>query len=187
MDLNPHFLTEVDAGWTLFLDRDGVINRKIENDYVKSLSEFDLLPGVLEAFYRFDQRFYKIIVVTNQQGIGKGLMTHENLHWIHNFLIEEVRKSNGELDAIFYCPHLQSDECLCRKPAPGMALQAKENFKNIDFSKSIIIGDSFSDMEFGRSLGMKTVFCGKAGGSEVPFDLRVDSLIEFARLLESYV
>ena len=93
---NKHFLADINPDWTLFLDRDGVINQKLENDYVKALNEFEFLPGVLEALFDLKDWFSTIVIVTNQQGIGKGLMTELNLSWIHQYLMEEVE--NASLD-----------------------------------------------------------------------------------------
>jgi histidinol-phosphate phosphatase family protein len=183
---NKHFLADINHDWTLFLDRDGVINQKLENDYVKALNEFEFLPGVLEALFDLKDWFSTIVIVTNQQGIGKGLMTELNLSWIHQYLMEEVENAHGKIDAIYYCPHLESDDCSCRKPGPGMAFQAKNDFKTIEFEKSIIIGDSQSDMEFGRTLGMKMVFCGKNKILNCDVDLAVLDLPQFSRLLTSY-
>ncbi len=148
----------IDRSWTLFLDRDGVINRRIVGDYVKKPSQFVFLPGVLEAISKFSEIFGTIVVVTNQQGIGKGLMTETQLHDIHRFMISEIEKNNGRIDKIYFCPILASENSPNRKPLPGMAFQAKKNFENIDFEKSIMAGDSISDMEFGKNAGMKTVF-----------------------------
>ena len=181
-----HFLADIDEAWTLFLDRDGVLNQKLEGDYVKFLSEFDILPGVLEALYKLNSRFLHIVVVTNQQGIGKGLMTEESLQRIHGFLYKEVENAHGRIDAIYFCPHLSEVQCSCRKPNPGMAIRAIQDFPDIDFKKSIIIGDSISDMEFGRNLGMKTVFCANKSGKSSFIDLHITSLLQFAQLLETY-
>ncbi|HRD07310.1 MAG: HAD family hydrolase [Saprospiraceae bacterium] len=181
-----HFLADLDKDWTLFLDRDGVINRKLEADYVKSISEFDLLPGVLEALYLLDPFFVHIVVVTNQQGIGKGLMTVDGLSWIHKFLFHELENAKARIDAVYYCPHLSAIGCSCRKPAPGMAIAAKNDFPSIDFNKSIIVGDSISDMQFGRNLGMKTVFCSSKPQISDLIDLNVSSLKQFADILMAY-
>ncbi len=149
---------KIDNSWTLFLDRDGVINRKLDNDYVKKTSEFEFLPGSIEAIKIFSTVFRKIIVVTNQRGIGRKIMTHKDLEDIHNFMLKKIRATGGHIDKIFYCPHNISEKCLCRKPEPGMGEKAKKEFKEIDFSKSIIAGDSISDLKFGKNLGMKTVY-----------------------------
>ena len=148
----------VDSSWTLFLDRDGVINKKIPNDYVKEVNEFHFLPGVLESIKVFNAIFNRIIVVTNQQGIDKERMTHEDLEVVHNHMLDIIEKTGGHIDQVYYCPHLAVYDPLCRKPNPGMALQAQKDFPEIDFKKSIMVGDSESDVVFGNNLGMKTVY-----------------------------
>lgn len=148
----------VSSEWTLFLDRDGVINKKIDNDYVKKVSEFEFLPNALEAIVAFSKIFNRIIVVTNQQGIGKGLMTGQDLRLVHQHLIDAVHEAGGKIDAIYYAPKLAKEKSVLRKPNVGMGSKAKEDFADIDFNKSIVVGDSLSDIEFGKNLGMKTVF-----------------------------
>ncbi len=148
----------VDNSWTLFLDRDGVINKRLMGDYVKRLDEFEFNEGALEAIANFAQRFGKIVVVTNQQGIGKGLMTHEDLSVVHEHMMAQIEQAGGRIDRIYYCPELAQDNPKCRKPEIGMALSAQEDFPQIDLNKSIVVGDSVSDMEFGKNAGMKRVF-----------------------------
>jgi len=142
---------------TLFLDRDGVINRHRPNDYVKTWEEFEFLPGVLDALSFFNQIFKHIIVVTNQRGVGKGLMSEESLQKIHQKMLNEIEKCGGRIDKIYYCIDM-NNASPNRKPNVGMALKAKADFPAIIFERSIIIGDSESDMEFGKRLSMKTIF-----------------------------
>jgi histidinol-phosphate phosphatase family protein len=149
-----------DKNWTLFLDRDGVINKRIIGDYVKTIDEFEFLDGVVDAITVFNKYFQRIIVVTNQQGIGKGLMTEDDLKKVHNFLIENVEKCGGKINKIYFCPELAKNNPECRKPNIGMALQAKKDFPEIDFSKSIMIGDSMSDIKFAKNSGMISVAVG---------------------------
>lgn len=154
----PDFLSQINKSWTLFLDRDGVINRRPVDDYVKSWDEFEFLPGVLEAIKILSAVFGRIIVVTNQQGIGKGLMTVEGLATIHQKMISEIEKNGGRVDAVYFCPNLKGENENCRKPGTAMAELAKKDFPEIDFRKSIMAGDMESDMFFGKNAGMKTVF-----------------------------
>lgn len=139
---------------TLFLDRDGVINRHRPNDYVKTWNEFEFLPGVLQSLGSLSKKFKHIIIVTNQRGVGKGIMTEQTLQKIHGRMVREIEKSGGRIDRIYYCTDLNNDS-YDRKPNIGMALRAKKDFPDIDFSKSVMIGDSESDMEFGRRAGIK--------------------------------
>lgn len=168
--------------WTLFLDRDGVLNEKRENDYVKKPEEFLWIDGVLDALQLFNRIFKKIIIVTNQRGIARGLYSVQDLTVVHNEMLKKIKQRGGRIDAIYYCPHLGNEsECNCRKPKPGMALQAKRDFPEIDFDKSIMIGDSMCDIEFGKHLGMLTVTVTQAISDQA--DLTVASLHHFSTML----
>ncbi|MHB8258903.1 MAG: D-glycero-alpha-D-manno-heptose-1,7-bisphosphate 7-phosphatase [Bacteroidia bacterium] len=173
----------IDTSWSLFLDRDGVINKKLEDDYVKTLSEFEFIDGVPQAMKLVADVFGKIVVVTNQQGIGKGVYTANDVSIIHHYMVDEIEKHGGRIDKVYFSPHLAADNHHWRKPNIGMALQAKTDFPNIDFSKSIIVGDSMSDMEFGRKLGMITVFINSELITNTQIDYCVESLEAFAGLL----
>lgn len=150
-------LSSIDHTWTLFLDRDGVINERIVGDYVKSRDQFHFLPGVLEAMHRLASLFAKIVVVSNQQGIGKGVMSVQELNDIHEKMTETIRGKRGRIDLILFSPDLAGSGSFTRKPNIGMALQAKKRFPEIIFKKSVMAGDSLSDMIFGKRLGMLTV------------------------------
>lgn len=141
---------------TLFLDRDGVINVKIDNDYVKNVDEFVFKKKVFDALKILNTFYDIIIIVTNQRGIGRGLMTNENLNTIHDYMISEFKKKKITINMIIHCPYIENDNFF-RKPNSGMAFLAKEEFKNISFKNSVMVGDSQSDMEFGKRLGMETV------------------------------
>lgn len=173
---------QVDKSWTLFLDRDGVINKRLMDDYVKTWSEFTFEYHVLEAIVKFSAIFGRIFIVTNQQGIAKGLMTEHDLKSVHNQMLMEIERVGGRIDGVYFCPHHAKDACNCRKPKTGMALQAKANFPEIDFTKSIMVGDSPSDIEMGHQLGMKTVFIGE-GNAPPHTDWQFDNLWAFADLM----
>src|SRR3954471_3503398 len=152
---------KVDKTWTLFLDRDGVINLHYPNDYVKRWDEFYFLEGVMDALKNLSEVFRRIIIVTNQQGVGKALMTQADLQFIHDEMLKEVRKYGGRIHAIYSATDLvENDIRQLRKPNTGMARKAKKDFPEIDFSKSIMVGDNITDMQFGRASGMITVFAG---------------------------
>jgi D-glycero-D-manno-heptose 1,7-bisphosphate phosphatase len=168
----------VDNSWTLFLDRDGVINERIMDGYVQSVSEFKFLPGTLDSICKLSQYFQFVIVVTNQQGIGKKQMTSCNLSDIHAYMLEKVKVQGGRIDAVFYAPELKSDPSHTRKPKPDLALQAKKEYPSIDFEKSIMVGDTDSDIMFGKNLGMKTVRIIGADPILVEADLTLNSLNE---------
>lgn len=142
----------------LFLDRDGVINRREVGKYTHEPTEFIFLEGVLDALAILAQKFEFIFVVTNQQGIGKGLMTEAQLTAVHQKMLTEVAQAGGRIDAVYHCPHLETLQCECRKPRTGMALQAQRDFPKVDFNRSIMVGDFLSDIQMGSALGMQTVF-----------------------------
>jgi histidinol-phosphate phosphatase family protein len=138
---------------TLFLDRDGVINKLHPGDYIKNWNEFEFLPNVLDMLSFFNRHFKHILIVTNQRGVGKGLMSESALNEIHERMIAEITKSGGRIDKVYYCTAISENDHN-RKPNIGMALQAKKDFPDIDFSKSMMIGDSESDRLFAHNLGM---------------------------------
>lgn len=168
----------VDATWTLFLDRDGVINKRNFNGYVTSVDEFEFLPGVLESMASLRKAFNRIIVVTNQQGIGKGLMTERNLLEIHTYMCDRVYEAGGKIDKCYFAPNLKGAQDDMRKPGPAMAELAKMQFPEIDFKQSVMVGDTDSDILFGKNLGMKTVRVISPETSEVAADLEINNLQE---------
>ena len=142
---------------TLFLDRDGVINIKLKDRYVQYFSEFQFIDKSLDAIRILTDIFKRIIIVTNQQGIGKGIMSKEDLNKLHQNMISEINLHGGQIDKIYYCPHLESDRCNCRKPANGMIKKALQDFPEIIINRSFLIGDSESDILAGKSMHMCTV------------------------------
>ncbi len=173
---------EVDKSWTLFLDRDGVINKRKIDGYIEEVDEFDFLENVLDAMIIAQKKFNRIVVVTNQQGIGKGIMTEGQLDVVHAFMQQNVMEVGGRIDRCYHASALEKENSPLRKPNPGMGMLAKKEFPEIDFSKSIMVGDSDSDIEFGIHLGMKTVRIG--GENKNPeADLHVDSLFNFMKQL----
>lgn len=171
---------KIDSKWTLFLDRDGVINKKLEADYVKVWDEFEFLPEVLETLPKLAEKFGRIIIITNQRGISRSLMTEDDLHKIHALMLDEINKAGGKIDKIYYCPHNRDDGCNCRKPKIGMALQAKKDFPEIDFKKSIMAGDAQSDMDLGKEAGMINVLINTSNLDNKEY-FEVKSLKEFAK------
>lgn len=169
----------IDKTWTLFLDRDGVINKKLDDDYVKHWIEFEFIDGVTFALKGLNDLFGTIVIVTNQQCIGKGIIRTEDLELIHKNMMYEINYLKGRIDKIYHSPYLASENHPTRKPGIGMALQAQKDFPHIDFSKSIIVGDSLSDMEFGKNAGMKTVYVSDKLKNDERIDFQVPSLAEF--------
>jgi D-glycero-D-manno-heptose 1,7-bisphosphate phosphatase len=173
-----------DNTWTLFLDRDGVINEKLENEYVKSWDEFIFKKGVLEAITDLSNMFTHIFIVTNQRGVGLGKMTEVELNEIHKKMLVSIEENLGKIDKIYHCSDAE-DSSLYRKPNIGMGLLAKQDFPEIEFSKSIMVGDSISDMEFGEKLGMKCVLINSNFDNDNKLDyLRFNSLLEFKNNLK---
>lgn len=173
---------------TLFLDRDGVINQRPPGDYVKSPEEFIPLPGLAEAMRLLSEKFDLILVVTNQQGIGKKLMGELQLADVHRRMRLLASAEGGRIDAVYHCPHLRESGCPCRKPATGMAWQAIQDFPKINLDDAWMVGDSAADMEFADRLGLrKVLISGKFEELELLGKMRVefrfDSLLEFARFI----
>lgn len=179
-------LNDINKSWTLFLDRDGVINQEKHNDYIHEWSEFVFYEGVPEAMKTFNSIFGRIIVVTNQRGIGKGLTLSENVDVIHRNMTASLTAAGGRVDKVYYCPDMDENSPN-RKPNPGMGLQAKADFPEIDFSRSVMVGNTLSDMEFGRNLGSHNVFIASTrpeiSKEDNRIDLYLESLHEFAQLL----
>lgn len=147
----------IDTSWTLFLDRDGVINHETVGLYITKWQDFIFYEGVLEALKIFTQKFGRIIIITNQRGVTKGLMTEDDLKDIHINMLKVVDENEGHIQKIYYCID-RNDDSPNRKPNPGMGLMAKKDFPEIDFSKSIMIGNTMGDMKFGKNIGAFTIF-----------------------------
>jgi len=142
---------------SIILDRDGVLNRKAPRaDYVKNWDEFQWLPGAKEALALLKQYNYHIIIVTNQAGINRGIMTETDLTDIHEKMKKEATEAGGDIDAIYYCPHGWDENCDCRKPKPGMFFRAQKDF-NLDLTRTIFIGDDERDKIAGRAAGCPTI------------------------------
>ncbi len=178
---------QIDNEWTLFLDRDGVINHEKHLHYINTWDEFAFYEGVKPALRIFAEKFKHIFVVTNQRGVAKGVTRASDLNIIHHNMVEEIKAAGGRIDKIYFCTDMESDSPN-RKPNPGMGLQAKKDFKEVDFSKSVMIGNKLSDMEFGRNLGCYTILLLTTNPDTDPADPRIDgvynSLIDFASTLK---
>lgn len=135
----------------VFLDRDGVLNVYLPGDYAKTPDQLTLLPGVGEAVARLQAAGYLTVLISNQQGVAKGLMTPSDLDAVTAKL-----RATVPLDAVYYCPHLKSDECTCRKPKPGMLLQAAQDH-GIDLAQSVFIGDTPTDAQAAQAAGVPFV------------------------------
>lgn len=168
---------------TLFLDRDGVINVERPGDYVKTYEEFTFLPGVKGALAKLSPLFSRIVIVTNQRGVGYQRMSREDLDGIHREMLREIGAEGGRIDAIYVCTDVEPGSPN-RKPNIGMALQAKADFPEIDFARSVLVGNSKSDLQFGRNAGMTTVLLGNkyAEHEKDPalIDYAFENLLKFA-------
>lgn len=184
-------IRSTDQAWaaglrTVFLDRDGILNEKMpEHHYVTRWDEFRVLPGVPEALRRLNEAGLRVVVVSNQRGIAKGLFTAADLEAMHAQFQRLLEGEGARIDAFFICPH-EMGECDCRKPLPGLFEQAVALFPEITAATSVMIGDSPSDVEFGRRLGMKTILVdARDRAAEVAelADLRFASLPEAVEAL----
>ena len=152
----------------VFIDRDGVINSDEGHYYVFRPEDFEINDGIMHGLKQLSDTGYQLIIVTNQGGVAKGEYSEEDVHTVHAYLKDQLRKNNIELTAIYYCPHHNSvSECDCRKPKPGMILQAIEEHQ-IDAKKSFLIGDSKRDIEAGQKAGLKQCFKIEANASILP-------------------
>ncbi len=142
---------------TLFLDRDGVINKKLEGRYIRDFSELEFIEGAIDAISKLTNKFNRIIIVTNQQGIGKEIMSDYDLKILHAKMKQKIEYAGGKINKIYYCPHLEESDCSCRKPKPGMIEYALLDFPKIVIEKSYLIGDSESDIEAGKKMNLSAV------------------------------
>ena len=177
----------INKSWTLFIDRDGVFNKEKKDGYILNIDDFIFYDEVLEAVKKLHETFGLIVMVTNQKGIGKKLMTENDFHSISKHMLDHIKKKGGRIDKIYFAPDIENDS-INRKPNIGMAFQAKKDFPRIDFSKSIMVGNKLSDMQFGRNAGMYTIFLATTN-PEISFpndliDARFDNLLLFAQALK---
>jgi D-glycero-D-manno-heptose 1,7-bisphosphate phosphatase len=148
----------------VFIDRDGVI---VENrdDYVRSWSEVRFIPGALEALEKLGQSTYAVVLVTNQSAVGRGLISLEEAQEINRRVVAQIRAHGGRMDAVYMCPHRPDEGCSCRKPAPGMLMQAARE-RDLDLASSTMIGDALSDLAAARAAGVRGVLVLTGRGSE---------------------
>ena len=142
---------------TLFLDRDGVINKKLEQRYVTNFDEFFFVKNSDIAIRKLHKIFKRILIVTNQQGIGKGIMTEDDLNLLHLQMQRKLSVDFDLIDKIYFCPCLEVDNCNCRKPKTGMLENAKLDFPDMKIEYSFLVGDSDSDIIAGKKFGLSTI------------------------------
>jgi len=177
----------IDKTWSLFLDRDGVINERIFGGYITSVEEFKFIPDAEEAIHGLSQFFHLLIVVTNQQGIGRKLMTEGNVVEIHTYMCDQIHLAGGKIDKCYFAPNLKGAEDDLRKPGSAMAEMAKREYPQIDFEHSIMVGDTDSDILFGKNVGMKTVRVKTEEAIGVEADVTVDGLMGFLKKLKNEI
>lgn len=182
----PLDLKIIDKTWTILIDRDGVINHEKKEDYILNWTEFRFYDGVKEAFEILNNKFGKIIIVSNQRGVGRKLMPESDLEFIHRNMQQEIVAAGGRIDHIYYCTSIDNTHPN-RKPNPGMAFQAKNEIPEIDLNKAVMIGNKLSDMRFSKNAGIYAVFVATTN-PDTPFphpdiDLRYDSLPDFVKAL----
>ena len=139
----------------LFLDRDGVINKKRE-DYVKNVGEFEFLPNIFEAIKKINNLGITIIVITNQSIVNRKIISKNQLNEIHDFMQNKMKEKSCSIKKIYFCPHHPDEKCSCRKPNTGMIEQAVKDF-NIDLKNSLLIGDSESDIEVANRMKINSI------------------------------
>jgi D-glycero-D-manno-heptose 1,7-bisphosphate phosphatase len=162
----------------IFLDRDGVL---IENrsDYVRDWSQVNVLPDAIRALSSLTVKNYKVIIVTNQSAVGRGLMSLKTANEINEQLVNLIHRQGGKLDAVYICPHRPEENCFCRKPRPGLLLQAANDL-SLDLSRSWMIGDAWSDLQAGQMAGVRQSILVRTGrGKEQLLLPRPESIVNY--------
>lgn len=175
-------LAQVDVSWTLFLDRDGVINERIFGGYILDYADFQFKDGVLESSKELFGKFARVIVVTNQQCVAKGLISEVDLAVLHEKMVGDFQNAGSTINRVFAALELKDSAPFMRKPHAMMAELAQQEFPEINFAKSIMVGDTDGDLRFGKNLGMKTVLIRSEEKTSVVPDLelnRLGDLIDF--------
>jgi D-glycero-D-manno-heptose 1,7-bisphosphate phosphatase len=153
----PSFAAANDQGEldAVFLDRDGVINEN-RTDHVKSWSEFQFVPGALDAIARFTHAGVRVFVITNQAIINRGLVSPDSVDFLNRRMVQEIEKHGGRVEAVAYCPHRPDEECFCRKPQPGL-ISSLALHHGVDLGQAVTIGDALSDIEAGLAAGCRAI------------------------------
>lgn len=165
---------------TVFLDRDGVLNQNAKpHEYISCPDDYIMLDGAAEGVKLLNDAGFRVLLATNQRGIARGIITVDELDKIHSHMKALLAEKGAHLDGVYYCPH-NENECNCRKPAPGMLLQAANDF-DIDKSDCWMIGDKESDVLCGKNFGAKTVRIGS--NCDTAADFTCDNLLNAAKLI----
>jgi len=178
---------DIDHTWSLFLDRDGVINERVFGGYITTVDDFKFISGTLDAINRLSNYFHLTFVVTNQQGIAKGLMTERNLLEIHTYMCNKILQNGGRITKCYFAPNLKNAIDNMRKPGPVMAELAQMEYPEVEFKRCVMVGDTDSDILFGKNIGMKTVRIKTEEPISVIADITVSSLDEFEKLVRNEI
>lgn len=162
----------------IFLDRDGVLIENVAT-YVRSWADVSIFPGALAALARLRGSPYKVVIVTNQSVVGRGILPLHEAQSINYHLIQEIEQAGGRIDGLFMCPHTPAENCGCRKPKPGLLLQAAAAL-NLDLSRSILVGDALTDIQAGQTAKIPTNILVRTGRGSLQSALpEVHSLAPF--------
>lgn len=153
----------------VLLDRDGIIFKYRRDQYVNTTADIEYIDDALNSLKKLTDSGFKIIVISNQAGVGKGLMSLENLEAITIKLLSDVKTAGSKIEEIYYCIHKTDENCECRKPKPGLIYKAAEKY-NINLSKTFLVGDNESDIEAGKNAGCKTILVLTGNASLKSFD-----------------
>jgi D-glycero-D-manno-heptose 1,7-bisphosphate phosphatase len=173
----------IDSTWSLFLDRDGVINERNWDGYILDFKDFVFKPNVVESLKFLTHFFSHTIIITNQQCVSKNLISVSELDEIHHQMLHEINANGGEITGIYAATEEKDKTPFRRKPNKTMGIEAQNQFPAIDFTKSIMVGDTDSDIQFGKNLGMKTILLKSAEINSIKADLEISSLTELVDYL----
>ena len=143
---------------TIFIDRDGCVNVRLVGDWVMNWDQFEFMPGAIQGIAKLKKAGYRLILITNQRCINLGKFSIDGLHSLHGKMQDELIKAGGSFDDIYFCPHDRHENCDCRKPKPGMFYQAANDYSDINFSESIMLGDQISDKQAAEAAGIGNFF-----------------------------
>ena len=169
----------------VFLDRDGVINEEV--GYLHEIKDFKFIEGVMDSCNSFLSLGYQIIVVTNQSGIGRGLYKEEDFHILNQWMLDKFQQEGVRILDVFFCPHGPNDDCYCRKPKPGLFLDAKEKY-DVDMNISWMIGDKEADIEAANNAGISQTILVRSGHTineeKTKASSIVDSILDAKKILK---
>lgn len=169
---------------TVFLDRDGVLNRRIVGGYVTRWAEFVILPGVPAALRRLRNAGFRLVIVSNQAGVAKGFLSCDELIHITSMSLRKFAEYGADMDGAFFCLHHPVDGCTCRKPRPGL-LRVAAHFFPTDFRRSFLVGDSLSDVLAGAAMACRTIHLTARPDASVPATHQACTLKDAVRWITS--